>query len=363
MKYSRRQFISTISAGAALLALPSSSLFSNINFNKDEKKLGIALVGLGNYSTYQLAPALQETKYCYLAGVVTGTPEKADKWKKQYSIPDKNIYNYSNFDEISKNDSIDVIYVVLPNSMHHEFVLRAAKAGKHVICEKPMAVSVKESEEMIEVCKNTKVRLFVGYRLHSEPYARAAMNFRNKINNKIRLIESGFGFPIGDPAQWRLKRSLSGGGAIMDLGIYAIQSARYSVGKEPISVIAQEYKTDNIKFKEVDETVFWQMEFPDGELSNSTASYSSQVNRLYISAGRNWLELNPAFSYRGIKGNTNQGEIILPDINQQAAQMEDFSKCVLENIPSDADGEEGLKDMKVIEAIYRSIKTGKKVSV
>jgi predicted dehydrogenase len=354
MKYTRRKFISTLGAGSALLMLPAIPKFSN-SFLTDDKKLGIALVGLGNYATNQLAPALQETSHCYLSGIVTGTPDKAVKWKTQYNIPEQNVYNYDNFDRIADNKSIDVVYVVLPNSMHHEFVIRAASAGKHVFCEKPMAISVKECEEMIEACKKTGVRLFIGYRLHSDPYHKAAMKFGTENSDGIKYVQSEFGFKIGDPNQWRLKKSLAGGGAMMDLGIYAIQAARYSMGIEPSSVTAQEYKTDFKKFAEVDESITWQMEFSGGHVSNSSTSYSYPANRLYIGAERKWFELFPAFSYRGIKGATNNGELNFPAINQQATQMDDFSKCIINNSESNASGEEGLKDLKVIEAIYKSI--------
>ena len=362
MKYTRRKFISTLSASSALLMLPAVPKFPE-TFFRDDKKFGIALVGLGNYATYQLAPALQETSLCYLGGIVTGTPAKAEKWKRQYNIPEQNIYNYENFDNIADNKSIDIVYVVLPNSMHHEFVLRAAKAGKHVFCEKPMAVSVKECEEMIEACRKAGVRLFVGYRLHSEPHHKAAMEFGAKNSSGIKYVQSEFGFKIGDPNQWRLKKSLSGGGALVDVGIYAIQAARYCIGKEPLSITAQEYKTDYIKFSEVDETITWQMEFPSGNISSSFTSYSTQANRLYISTGNKWFELFPAFNYRGIKGSTNEGELNLPEINQQAAQMDDFSKCIIDNSESNASGEEGLKDLKVIETIYKSIKSKTKINL
>lgn len=363
MKYTRRKFISTLGAGSALVMASSIPNFSNTLSKNSNKKLGIALVGLGNYSTYQLAPALQETSYCNLSGIVTGTPAKAEAWKSKYNIPGQNIYNYENFDKISENKSIDIVYVVLPNSMHHEFVIRAAKAGKHVICEKPMGLTVKECEEMIAACKNAGVRLFVGYRLHFDPFHKEAMKFENGDAGKIKVVESAFGFKIGNPDQWRLKKSLAGGGAMMDLGIYAVQAARYSIGSEPFTVTAQEYKTNPVKFKEVDETIIWQMEFPDGEVSSSITSYSSQFNRLYISAENGWLELNPAYNYRGIRGRTNKSELDLPQVNQQAAQMDGFSKCIIEGIESDAEGEEGLKDVKVIEAIYKSIDNGTRIKV
>ncbi len=362
MKYTRRKFISTLGTGSALLVLPAIPKFSN-TFFADNKRLGIALVGLGNYATNQLAPALQETSRCYLSGIVTGTPAKAEKWKIQYNIPEQNIYNYENFDRIAENKSIDVVYVVLPNSMHHEFVIRAAKAGKNVFCEKPMAISVKECEEMIETCKKAGVRLFIGYRLHSDPYHIAAMKFGTENSSGIKYVQSEFGFKIGDPNQWRLKKSLAGGGAMMDLGIYAIQATRYTIGKEPRSVTAQEYKTDYKKFAEVDESITWQMEFPGEHVSNSFTSYSSPANRFYIGTDRKWFELFPAFSYRGIKGSTNDGELNLPEINQQAAQMDDFSKCIIDNSESNASGEEGLKDLKVIEAIYKSIQLRIKVII
>lgn len=363
MSYSRREFLSKVGVGSALLTFPGVSMMAKEGLPQD-KKLGVALVGLGNYATNQLAPALQQSKHCYLAGIVTGTPEKAAKWKSQYNIPDANIYNYENFDRIADNKSIDVVYVVLPNSMHKEFTLRAAKAGKHVFCEKPMSVSVKEGQEMIDGCKKAGVRLFIGYRLHSEPFNQAAMKFRlDPEVGKIKIVDTQFGFRIGDPTQWRLKKALAGGGAMMDVGIYAIQGARYSTGEEPIAVTAQEFKTDPVKFKEVDETILWQMEFPSGAVSSSITSYASHVERLLISAEKGWLELRPAYGYGPLKGRTNKGELDLPIVNHQAAQLDDFAKCIAGNCKSDADGEEGLKDMKVIEAIYRSIETGKKVKI
>lgn len=361
--YSRRQFISTIGMGTAMLSLPSIAGMSKSIFS-DDKKLGVALVGLGYYAEHLLAPALQQTKNCYLAGIVTGTPEKAQRLKQQYNIPDQNIYDYKTFDRIADNKAIDIIYVVLPNSMHHEYVIRAAKAGKHVICEKPLGLSAKECVEMIDACKKAKVKFSVGYRLHFEPYTLEAMRVGQKqVFGKVKIVESAMGFKMGDPNQWRLKKSLAGGGAMMDVGIYAIQGARYSTGEEPVSVTAQEFKTDPVKFKEVDETIFWQMEFPGGAVSNSVTTYASSTERLFISAEKGWLELRPAFGYGPIKGRTSEGELNFPHVSHQALQMDDFALCVSENRESSVSGEEGLKDLKVIEAIYKAIETGRKVNV
>lgn len=359
--FSRREFISRIGLGTAILSLPA---FTRDYKSTAGKKLGIALVGLGSYSEHLLAPALQQTENCYLAGIVTGTPEKTAKWKTQYNIPDKNIYNYQTFDRIADNKDIDIIYVVLPNSMHHEFVIRAAKAGKHVICEKPMALSVKEGVEMIDACKKAGVKFSIGYRMHFEPHTREVMRIsQNKIFGKVKLVESSMGFNMGDPNQWRLKKALAGGGAMMDVGIYAIQGARYSTGEEPVYVTAQEYKTDPIKFKEVDETITWQMYFPSGAVSNSATTYASSIERLYVSAENGWIDLRPAFSYGPIAGRTSEGPMNFPHVNHQALQMDDFASCVLNNRESSVNGEEGIKDLKVIEAIYKSIATGSKVKV
>ena len=359
----RRDFISKVGIGSTLLTLPSF-ITHKATAATQQKKLGVALVGLGYYSEFKLATALQETTNCYLAGIVTGTPAKKEKWKQQFNIPEENCYTYETFDRIIDNKSIDIVYVVLPNSMHHEYVIRAAKAGKHVITEKPMAVSVKECQEMIAVCKKANVKFSVGYRLHFEPHNLEAARVGQKQEfGKVKLVETSMGFKIGDPNQWRLKKALSGGGAMMDVGIYAIQAARYATGEEPISVTAQEFKTDPVKFKEVDETILWQMEFPSGIVSNSTTSYASGLDRLYISAEKGWLELHPAFGYGPLAGKTSKGELNLPQVNHQALQMDDFAKCVAENRESSVSGEEGLKDAKVIEAIYKAIKTKGKVMV
>src|SRR5215203_4864161 len=164
---SRREVVRTLAIGSAALLLSPNALLAACGPCK--QRLGVALVGLGYYSTDLLAPALQQTKHCYLSGIITGTPAKAEAWKRQYNLADKNIYNYTNFDSIANNPDIDIVYVVLPPSMHHEYVIRAAKAGKHVWCEKPMALTEKECREMIDACRGAGLTLGIGYRLHHEP--------------------------------------------------------------------------------------------------------------------------------------------------------------------------------------------------
>ena len=365
--HSRRDFIKSTAIGMAGMgmAAPFTAALATGCTSQQTKKLGIALVGLGSYSTNQLAPALLETKHCYLAGVVTGTKEKEKIWAEKYNIPAKNIYNYDNYDNIVSNDDIDIIYVVLPNSMHAEYTIRAAKAGKHVICEKPMAISVEECHAMIKACKDNNVKLSIGYRLQFSPFHQKIMSLsKEQPFGKVTYVNAELGFKIGDPTQWRLKKELAGGGALMDVGIYCVQAARYTFGQEPVALTAQEFKTDQNKFKEVDETVTWQMEFPDGSISNNTTSYAFGTNHLIVSAEKAKAMLMPAYSYDGLKGSLN-GEVMDFDApNQQAVQMDQFALNVLENTESIIGGEEGLKDMKVLEAIYKSLNSGnKRVSV
>lgn len=365
-EYNRRRFLKMMSYGIGTLALaPTFNTLASCSERSKNKKLGIALVGLGGYSTGQLAPALQETKNCYLAGIVTGTPAKAESWASRYAIPEKNIYNYSSFDSIIDNPAIDIVYVVLPVAMHKEFTIRAAKAGKHVICEKPMALNAAECKEMIAACKNAGRMLSIGYRLHFEPHNIEVMRLGQKqIYGEVLSIDAGNGFTWGgNKDSWRLKKALSGGGGLMDMGIYAIQGSRYTIGKEPLFVTAREEKTRPEIFKEVDETIFWELEFPDQLIAKGKSSYNANWGFLNVIAEKGKFELSPAYAYGGISGSTSSGSMQFPQINQQAAQMDDFANCILNNKPTRVPGEEGWKDMKVIDAIYRSITSGKKEQV
>ncbi|WP_266369129.1 Gfo/Idh/MocA family protein [Tellurirhabdus rosea] len=378
MDASRREFLQKLSGlGATAVSLPLTSFagyekhYAEVAAQLDRlgqgRKLGIALVGLGSYSANQLAPALQQTKNCQLTGIVTGTPSKAEEWMKKYNIPKENVYDYKTFDRIADNPAIDVVYVVLPNSMHAEYVIRAAKAGKHVICEKPLAITEKECQEMIDACKKANRQLAVGYRLHYEPFTQEMMRLgREKVFGNIKFVEASDGFRAGNPNQWRLKKAMAGGGPLMDVGIYAIQGVRLVTGEEPISVTAQfAPKTDPQKFKEVEETLYWQFQFPSGITSTSTTSYAAGVERLYVSAENGWFELRPAFGYGPLKGQTSKGPIDKPVVNHQAAHMDGVCATLLagQPLPDHITGEEGKRDVRLMQAIYRAAETGRKIQL
>lgn len=328
-----------------------------------DNKLGIALVGLGTYSEGQLAPALQETKHCHLAGIVSGSREKLDKWQQQYNLSHDCCYTYENFDTIRDNPAIDIVYVVLPNSLHAEYVIRAAKAGKHVICEKPMATTVEDCDRMIAACKEAGRMLSVGYRLHFEPHHKEVIRLgQEKVFGKINLVEADHS--LSEVKGWRLDKALAGGGPLMDVGIYCVQAVRYATGMEPVAVTAQEaFKHDHEKFATVEEAIAWQMEMPDGTVAKCASSYSVKKSSLRVEAEAGWFELNPAYPYQGVKGKTSSGEMNFPQVYQQALQMDDFALCIKEGRPTSVPGEEGRQDVKILQAIYKAMETGERVMI
>jgi len=366
---SRRDFL--LKLGGSALTLPIVSALTPaeaaVPMVAADKQLRVALVGLGSYAG-RVATAMKDCKLAKLVGGVTGAPEKVDKWSSKFGLDKANFYDYKDFEKIKDNPNIDAVYITLPNSMHHEYTLRAAKMGKHVICEKPMSVSVKQAEEMIAACKKADVKLYIGYRLHFEPYTRELIRMRKAGElGKIMHVNTYDGFKSGDPNQWRLKKALAGGGALMDVGVYCINGARYATGEEPIWVSAEEAKTDPVKFKEVDETITFQMGFPSGAIASCGTTYNfNNFERLYVIGEKGFVDLSPAFGYGPIKGRTNKGEMSWDTTKMhQTWQMDGMADCILNGKPDpNVTGEEGLKDMKVIEAIYKSIAAGgKKVMV
>jgi len=369
-KRSRRKFIYNL--GMAGLGIPFLSAAANCDNESSKQqtmqskkaKLGIALVGLGGYAGGQLAPALQQTEHCYLAGIVTGTPSKIPVWKEKYNIPDKNIYNYDNYDSIKDNPDIDIIYVVLPNNMHAEYTIRAAGAGKHVICEKPMAITVEDCDRMIAACNKANVHLSIGYRLNFEPYNLEMVRCgTKKIYGEIKKLGGGFGF-VARPSQWRLTQKYAGGGPLMDLGIYVIQGMCYTTGMLPIAVTAQEgTKTDFERFKEVEQSLTWQFEFPNGLIAEGKTSYNDSHNFLHAEAEQGVFELTSAYNYTGQRGSTPAGVMNFPHINQQAKQMDGIAMAIRNNKKSIVPGEMGKRDVNYLQAVYEAMSTGKKILI
>jgi glucose-fructose oxidoreductase len=359
---SRRHLIKTI-AGVGLAGV-TAPLWSK---PASKKRLGVALVGLGYYSREQLAPALQLTRHCHLAGIVTGSPDKAAEWQKRYRIADKNVYDYDSFGRIADNDDIDVVYIVTPNHRHKPLTLAAAAAGKHVWCEKPMAMNAAEAQAMIDACRQNRVQLTIGYRMQHEPNTRRVIGFaRDKPYGRLQSIraDAGFkGFSDGWSDAWRLDPA-RGGGAMYDMGVYALNAARYTSGEEPVAVTAtQEIHRPDV-FRGVDETMRFRLEFPSGLVAECATSLGENMNLLHADCERGWYELSPFQSYDGIRGRTSSGEILDVRVpNQQARQMDDDALSILNGAAPLVPGEEGLRDMRVVDAIFASARSGKRVQL
>ena len=333
------------------------------------KKLGFCFVGIGSLCMNQLLPEIHETKHARPVALVSGHPEKAKQQAAKHGVDPKNIYSYENFDSIKDNPEIDVVYIVLPNSMHAEYTIRAAKAGKHVLCEKPMATRVEDCRKMIDACKQAGKLLQIGYRLHFEPNTLALIEaIKQQEAGAPKIMENGAGFSIGDPTQWRLNKQLAGGGCLMDIGIYALNAARYMTGEEPIEVRAMTHATkDDPRFKEVEEHCNFELRFPSGVLASCASSYGTGLNRFVAHCAKGWAMVDPALSYHGVKFSMQAGKAEkkpeIPDIFQFAAEMDALCESIRQNQPSRAPGEEGLKDMQVIEAIYQAAESGQAVKI
>jgi predicted dehydrogenase len=361
---SRRDFLQKIAALTAVAPFLPNPAEAKMEGYQDQT-LRVAILGLGSYGT-RVADAMQSCKKAKLVGAISGTPSKLTSWQSKYNIPEKNCYNYQNFDQVKNNPDIDAVYVITPNALHKEHVIRAAKAGKQVICEKPMSVNAKDGQEMVDACRNANVKLLVGYRMHFEPNTLEIIRMRKAGElGKIMFFQGLSGFRIGDPTQWRLNRQLAGGGAMMDIGIYSINGARYMIGEDPVWVTAEETKTDPVKFKEgVDETIQFQMGFPGGAVASCLSTYNmNNLDRFFLNGQEGFAELSPATNYGPIKGRTNKGELTFPHVTHQTVQMDEMADIVLNNkqpvVP--VDGAEAVKDLKIIDALYQAVKTGKKV--
>jgi predicted dehydrogenase len=339
-----------------------------------DQRIRYAVVGLGHLALEEIIPALSACKKSRLTALVSGSPDKMKKVAAQYGIKAENCYSYQTYDQLKNNKDVDVIYIVLPNALHKEYVIRGAKAGKHILCEKPMAISSEECEEMIAACETAEVKLMIAYRIQYQPHNRKLRELvQQKVFGSAKLIEASNSQSSANPAHWRHKIALAGGGALPDIGLYCLNTNRFILGEEPIEVFAYQYSTPgNPLFKEVEELVSWQMKFPSGVIANCTTDYNVHESRHYrVLCERGWLNMDKAYAYKGQKLMSaraegkleKQEEIGIAETNQFATEMDHFSDCILNNKRPFTPGEEGLQDHRIMEAIYQSAKEGKPVKI
>lgn len=354
---SRKTFLKISGATLAVSAIG----FPNILIPQSKEKLGVALVGLGSYSTGRLAPGLQQTRHCELRGIVTGSPEKIPVWQERHGIPDSNVYNYETMHEIADNDDIDIVYVVVPTGLHAKYSIIAAKAGKHVWCEKPMAMNVKECQAIIDAMEKDK-QLAIGYRLQHEPNNQAIIRYaKEQTYGAVTKIRTGAGYDgYHEDGNWRKNAEL-GGGALYDMGVYNVNAIRYATGMEPVAARGVQSVVRKDVYTEVDEMTRFELEFENGMTCFGETSFGKSVNYLEAEYENGWAYLKPFQNYSGVQGRTSDGTILPEDPgHQQARQMDDNALAIKNNQPNIAPGIEGLKDIRIIEAIMESSRKDKK---
>ena len=355
MTLTRRDFAKLGALGLAAQFVPT------LNAQAPEKRIGFAVIGIGRIAGHFM-PATLSTTNCRLTGLVSGHRDKAESTAAKYGVPQSSIYNYDNFDDIAHNPAIDAVYVALPNSMHAEYTIRAAKAGKHVLCEKPMSTNVAEAESMIAACKAANVKLMIAYRCHYEPTnLKAVRLIREGALGQVQAIESSFGFNIA-PGEWRYNKKLAGGGPVFDVGIYSLNACRYLTGEEPDHITANTSVIDHDgRFDEVEENCSWVMRFPSGIVASCSTTYGANMPGYYrVYGSKGWLQVDNAFVYEGLHLRAEYKGTKLDELNPArdpshfVAEGEHFSHCVQNGLEPKSAGEEGLRDMRYITEIYRS---------
>jgi predicted dehydrogenase len=351
----RRDLIRLAAASAAARLVPST-------LAQEPSTVGYCVVGLGRIAGHFLEGS-RLSKHTRIAGLVSGHRDKAEKLAAQYNVPAGGIYSYENYDQIAGNKAIDAVIVCLPNSMHAEYTIRAARAGKHVLCEKPMCTSVADAEAMIEACRKASKKLMIAYRCHYEPLNLQAVEMiRQGRLGTIHSIESSFGYNSA-PGEWRLTRKLGGGGPLMDVGIYSLNATRYLTGEEPASVKGvMTVVGGDPRFTEVEEHVAWSMQFPSGAVASCQSSYGvAMPGYFHVRGSKGTLHMEPAFNYDGLRLAARidgQPPIDRASQYQDPAQFtletDHLAECILQDKTPKSPGEEGLRDMRIMMDLYKS---------
>jgi len=370
--------------GGKMQSLPAPIQLDEINAPTEQKhgptptpmppdqRVGFAVVGLGHLALNQILPAFGECKRAKLTALVSGDKAKGMQVASEYGVPASGVYDYASYDQLKNNPAVDVIYIVLPNGLHEEYTVRGAAAGKHILCEKPMANNPQQAQHMIDACRAAQVKLMIAYRIQYEPNNKLAQQWvRDRQFGRVKVIEAVNGQNQGDPNQWRQKKALTGGGSLPDVGLYDLNTTRYLLGEEPYEVLGTTYATPgDPRFREVEETVLWQMRFPSGALFNGTTGYGFHESRRYrVLAEKGWFGLDPAFSYSNLRMELSQAQGMaeyrqtpsLDPKNQFALEMDHMAECVRQNKTPYTPGEEGLQDHRIMAAIYESAHAGKAV--
>ena len=338
------------------------------------KRLGVAIVGIGHLALEQILPAFGTATEVRLTALVSGNRDKAMAVAAQHGVQAKSVYDYKTFDAIRDNADVAIVYIVLPNAMHLEFTERAAAAGKHVLCEKPMATSVAEAERMVKVCRDAGRKLMIAYRLQYDVAHRALIDMaRQKVFGPLRHIEAVNGQNDAADGQWRQIKAMAGGGSLPDVGIYCFNAFRYITGEEPIEISARiTQPRDDPRFREIEDLATFTLKFPSGVVATGSSGYSFYNNRqIRCMAADGWFGLDPAFAYNGLAMHIGHKAGMAdareqrgwPPKNQFATEMDHFAEAIRANREPHTPGEEGLQDQRITAAIYEAAESGKVVTM
>jgi len=330
-----------------------------------KQKVRYAVIGLGHIAQRAVLPAFAHAENSELVALVTGSPDKDGQLSRRYRV---NAYTYDNLENAIDREKVDAVYIATPNSLHREHTERAARSGSHVLCEKPMAASERDCEAMIDVTDQNKVKLMIAYRLHfHDANLHAVEVARSGVLGDLRYFTSVFGIRV-DGDNIRLKKDL-GGGTLFDIGIYCINAARYLFRSEPVEVTSLTAKNAEKRFSEVEEMCGAIMRFPQERLAIFTCSFGSAKIGYYSLVGtKGHLRLENAYEYRDeakcmltIEGERTE-KVFTPN-DQFASELIYFSDCILNDRAPEPSGQEGLADVRAINAIYESSRTGRNVRV
>jgi len=337
----------------------------------DMKPVGYAVVGLGAISQQAVLPAFANSKNARLIAVVSGDPLKAEKLAAEFHAP--NHYSYAKYSECLKNPEVEAVYIATPPGEHEKYTVEAARAKKHVLCEKPLATTVEACRRMVRACRDNKVFFMTAYRKYFEPGSVALKKIVSSGDlGRVDIIHTAFTEfrPAGDnsPA-WLFKRKISGGGPLMDLGVYCVNTSRWLVNEDPVEATAFQWSRDRKRFKEVEEGITFRLNFPSGLVLQGTSSWGSVLTSfLQVHGEKGWACLSPAFAFEdgrrltGKIGSQWFGEEFKA-IDEFALELDAFAASIRENRKPEPDGEQGMRDIAIIDAIYRSAKTRRPVAI
>jgi predicted dehydrogenase len=332
--------------------------------------VGYAVVGLGSISEVAVLPAFRNSKKSKLAALVSHDQKRAEQLGAKFGV--KHWYSYEHYDRCLKNPDVDAVFIASVNSSHAEQTLRAATAGKHVLCEKPMATSLRDCRSMVEACRANQVRLMIAYRKYFEPGSVALK--RLAASGKLGRLKHMFSSytEIVDPAKakaWQLNRKLSGGGSLMDLGVYCVNTMRWVAGSAPIEASAFAWTEDSERFREVEDNIAFRLTHADGLVCHGASSFTAAAaSFIQVHGEKGWAALNPAFAFeeeRRLFGKI-QGrwfEQKFKVIDEFALELDAFADCIRKGRDPEPDGMEGWRDIATIQAVYRSARENRAVPV